>query len=104
MLHNFKWSVEKVIVTGDTNIVTHVYWRCDVIHPDLFAASAGVSQLTLGETFTAYEQLTEEQVLNWCLPIVQNKVELELINNIQQQLAQKVAEPALPWSVITQPE
>jgi hypothetical protein len=93
----YKWSIEKVKVTGDTNIVTHVYWRCDAKDEDLTAASAGVSELTLGDTFIAYEQLSEQQVLDWCLPSVQNKIETELADNIQDQLSRVKSEPALPW-------
>jgi hypothetical protein len=93
----YKWSIEKVKVTGDTNIVTHVYWRCDAEDEKLTAASAGISELTLGDTFTAYDQLTEQQVLDWCLPSVQNKIETELADNIQDQLSRVKSEPALPW-------
>jgi hypothetical protein len=96
----YKWSIEKVKVTGDTQIVTHVYWRCDAKDEDLSAASAGISNLTLGDTFTAYDQLTEQQVLDWCLPSVQNKIEAELANRIQEQLDRVKSEPALPWSQI----
>jgi hypothetical protein len=93
---NFKWSIEKVKVTGDTNIVTHAYWRCDANDGDLSAASAGVNELTLGDTFTAYNQLTEQQVLDWCSS-VKTTVEAQLVDSIEQQKAKKQSEPALPW-------
>jgi hypothetical protein len=93
----YKWSIEKVKVTGDTNVVTQVYWRCDAKDEDLTAASAGISELTLGDTFTAYDQLTEQQVLDWCLPSVQNKIETELADRVQEQLDRVKSEPALPW-------
>jgi hypothetical protein len=98
---SYKWSIEKVKVTGETNVVTHVYWRCDANDEALFAAYAGVSELTLGDTFTEYEQLTQEQVINWCLPNIQNRIEAELADNIQDQLNRVKSEPALPW-VITE--
>jgi hypothetical protein len=111
----YKWSIEKVKVTGDTNLVTHVYWRCDANDEDLSAASAGISELTLGDTFTAYDKLTEQQVLDWCfepktieqidnennLITIVNQLktdtEAQLADQIAYQLAQKQLEPALPW-------
>ena len=111
----YKWSIEKVKVTGDTNLVTHVYWRCDAKDEDLSAASAGISELMLGDTFTAYDQLTEQQVLDWCFepktieqidtennPItiikhLKTDTETQLADQIAHQFAQKAAEPALPW-------
>lgn len=113
----YKWSIEKVKVTGDTNLVTHVYWRCDAKDEDFSAACAGISELTLGDTFTAYDQLTEQQVLDWCFepktieqidtennPIVivkqlRTDTETQLANQIAQQLAEKQSEPALPWVI-----
>ena len=99
---DYKWSIEKVKVTGDTNIVTHVYWRCDAKDEELSAASAGISKLTLGDTFTAYDQLTEQQVLDWCFPNIKVKIEAELVDNIQQQLTKKQSEPTLPWIAQTE--
>lgn len=95
----YKWSIEKVKVTGDTNIVTHAYWRCDANNGSLSAASAGVNELTLGDTFTAYNQLTEQQVLDWCSNI-KKTVEAELADNIEKQKIEKQSEPALPWAQI----
>jgi hypothetical protein len=93
---NFKWSIEKVKVTGDTKIVTHVYWRCDANDDGLSDAFAGVNELTLGDTFTAYNQLTEQQVLDWCSS-VKTTVEAQLVDSIEQQRITKQSEPALPW-------
>lgn len=111
-----KWAIEKVKVTGDTNIVTQVYWRCEAIEEDANASCAGVRELVLGDTFTAYDQLTEQQVLGWCFEpetiqlkdasdnVVETVIkdtkaiaEAEVTNLINQILAKKASEPALPW-------
>jgi len=104
-----KWTIEKLKVTGDTNIVTQVYWRCE----DGQAACAGVRDLVLGDTFTAYDQLTEQQVLDWVF--APKVVELQDVNGdvvetvthdikakaeaeVAAILAQQNVDPALPWA------
>jgi len=99
-----KWSVEKVKVTGDNNLVTDVYWRCEATDGDLVASYSGDSKLTAGDTFTAYDQLTEQQVLDWCVPAVKDRVESQLTVSIENQVAQKAAELALPWAVVAPTE
>jgi hypothetical protein len=113
-----KWAIEKVKVTGDTNIVTQVYWRCEATQEDANASCAGVRELVLGDTFTAYDQLTEQQVLDWCFTpekielkdvdgnVVETVIkdtkaiaEAEVTNLINQILLQKTAEPSLPWII-----
>ena len=116
MSQEFKWSVEKMVVTGVTHVVTHVHWRCDATDQTFFASSSGISELTLGDSFTQYSDLTEQQVLAWCYePItitwqdreegtksvtksIKNTVEVDLLNQLTRQAAKKAAEPALPWA------
>jgi hypothetical protein len=111
----FKWLVEKVVTTGDTNIVTNVYWRCDAKKDELTASCSGIRSLVLGDTFIPYGLLTEQQVLDWCfapevitLTNVDNTTttitkhlkdesEAQVTEQIERQLAKKASEPALPW-------
>jgi hypothetical protein len=112
----FKWSVEKVTVTTN-NIVTHVYWRVEATQNDMVAAYAGIKELVLGDTFVPYEQLTEQQMLNWCFApethtytdidnvqhtvtkLLKDEGEAQVADQIARQLAKKVLEPVLPWLV-----
>jgi hypothetical protein len=108
-----KWTIEKVKVTGSTNVVTQVYWRCE----DGEAACAGVRDLVLGDTFTAYDQLTEQQVLSWIFAPevlelkdsegnvvetitrdIKAQAESEVAALLAIKEAQKQSEPVLPWS------
>ncbi len=116
MSQEFKWSIEKMVVTGVTNVVTHVHWRCDATDQTFSAASSGIRELILGDSFTQYSDLTEQQVLAWCYePItitwedkeegtksvtksIKDTVEADLLNQLKLQTAKKVAEPALPWA------
>ena len=111
---SYKWTIEKVTVTTD-NAVTHVYWRCDATQDDLTASCAGVRTLVRSDTFIPYEQLTEQQVLDWCfapqtitstdvdgnvrsvIRLTKDEGEAQVAGQIARQLAQKESEPALPW-------
>ena len=105
----FKWSVEKVTVTSN-NIVTHVHWRVEGTQDDMVAAYAGIKKLILKDTFIPYQQLTEQQMLDWCFEPeiivleeqsttkhLKAEGEAQVAGQIARQLAQKESEPALPW-------
>ena len=114
---SYKWTVEKVTVATD-NAVTHVYWRCDAKQDEVTASCAGVRTLFRSETFIPYEQLTEQQVLDWCfapevitltdgttiIKHLKDESEAQVANQIARQLAQKQSEPALPWAEVAPTE
>jgi hypothetical protein len=124
-----KWTIEKVKTTGDTNVVTHVYWLCEDVEDvknvgdvkdiknNNKTGCAGVCELVLGDTFTAYDQLTEQQVLGWVFDpkvtelkdangnIVETvtqdikaQAELEVASLLAIKIAQEQSEPILPWA------
>jgi len=100
------WSVEKLVVTQD-NVVTHVHWRCEA---EGFACS-GICDLVRSDNFTAYDQLTEQQVLDWCFAPKtitwldvngdEQSIVKHLKNDGEAQVAEQINrvknEPALPW-------
>jgi hypothetical protein len=110
----FKWSVNKVTVATD-NIVTQVDMTVTAIDGNNSASAAYSRNLIRGNQPVPYAQLTEQQVLAWCFdPIVttwidkdkkpqsstrliKDEGETQVAGQIARQLAQKAAEPALPW-------
>jgi len=110
----FKWSVKKLTVAED-NLVVKVDLTVTATDGDNTVSAAYFRNLVRGDNFTPFDKLTEQQVLEWCFePIVttwldMNNVEqtsTRLIKNdgesqtagqIASQLAQKDAEPNLPW-------
>jgi hypothetical protein len=109
----YKWTIDK-LQAAENNLVVKVDWRATATQGDLTASAAGTRKLIRGDSFIPYEQLTEQQVLEWCFapetvmadidPTVKNlkqDVEAHLANELAYQLAQKAAEPALPWAQIT---
>jgi len=112
----YKWSIEKVVVATN-DAVTHVYWRCEGTDEVNSAACAGIRELVLGDSFTPYDQLTEQQVLDWCYATetievkdmnnnvvetivkhLKDDAEGQVAGQIANQILKKQAEPALPWT------
>jgi len=110
----FKWSVNKVTV-AENNLVVKVDLTVIGTDGNNSAASAYTRNLTRGDTFTPFNELSEQQVLGWCFePIVttwtdmnkkaqsstrliKDEGETQVAGQIARQLTQKIAEPALPW-------
>ena len=120
----FNWSISKTQVLpvqdGIANVVTKAEWFVNAVDADsnMTSSSSGTCSFSLGDTFTPFEDLTEQQVLDWCFApkIVrqidsQNNVvatvkhlkvdtETQLTEQIARQLTQKQTEPTLPWEQI----
>jgi hypothetical protein len=97
---SYKWSVEKLTVKQDNKLVTSVEWRCYGVDEasGFSAAVAGATSLEPSDTFILYDDLTEQIVLDWCSS-AKNETEAQVASQIAHQLAQKSAEPSLPWAV-----
>lgn len=110
----FKWSVSKVQVAQD-NLVVKVDLFVVGTDGDEIASAAYSRNLVRGDSFVPYEQLTEQQVLDWCFApevstwvdelkveqtstrLLKDEGEAQVAGQIARQLAQKNSEPALPW-------
>jgi hypothetical protein len=113
----FKWSVSKVQVAQD-NLVVKVDLFVVGKDGDEVASASYSRNLVRGSSFVPYEQLTEQQVLDWCFApevstwvdelkveqtstrLLKDEGEAQVAGQIARQLAQKESEPALPWSQI----
>ena len=117
MTNKYFWKIEKLQVAED-NLVTKVYWQVTATNDQngLTAIASGIRSLTRGDSFTPYEQLTEQQVLDWCFApevvtvtdddgnvtttntSLKDDGQAQVDNQIERQIAQKAAEPVLPWA------
>jgi hypothetical protein len=94
---NFNWKIAQLEHRTSDGFVTTAHWRCDAVDGEF---SAGVyGSVGFGEGFPTipYDNLTEEQVLEWVWESV-NKEETEA--NVSKQLdALKNPEKqsGLPW-------
>jgi len=120
----FKWSIKKLEVAptlnNRVNVVTTVNWT--VVGTDsesnISESYSGLRSFSLGDTFVSYDQLTEQQVLDWCFEpevnevknfegtviststrVIKDEGEAEVTKQIQQSIAQKAITPALPWAL-----
>ncbi len=113
----YKWTVDKVQVAQD-NLVVKVSLVVTGTDGDLSASAGYARDLTRGDSFIPFDQLTEQQVLDWCFApevvtwsdiygvqqsvtkLLKDEGEAQVAGQIERQLAQKAAEPALPWVAI----
>jgi len=111
----FKWSVYKITVAED-NLVVKVDLTVTATDGDNSASAAYSRNLIRGDSFVPYEQLTEQQVLDWCFEpevttwtdmdnveqsstrLIKDEGEAQVAGQIARQLAQKESEPSLPWA------
>ena len=111
---NFKWTVNKVQVDQD-NLVVNVDLTVTGTDGANSASAVYSRNLVRGNSFIPFDQLTEQQVLDWCfapevttltdmdnveqtsIRLIKNEGEAQVTNQIERQLAQKQIEPALPW-------
>ena len=114
MTTSFEWVIDKVQVAED-NLIVKVSLVVTGTNGDL-SASAGYSRdLVRGDTFIPFEQVTKQQVLDWCFEpqvvtwkdiegneqsatnLLKDEGEAQVAGQIARQWAQKQSEPALPW-------
>ena len=110
----YKWSVikahvvqqEEVIehyqVTQEAraNVVTYVEWLMQAQHGANKLAIGGSTDLVAGEEFVEFDQLTEQQILDWCFetdPSMKDTYEAQALAYFASQSDQKVSSPNLPW-------
>ncbi|NDF50114.1 MAG: hypothetical protein EB116_08540 [Betaproteobacteria bacterium] len=97
------WKIERMKTVpqhnGLTNVVVLVEWSYRLDQDGKSHFSRGPVPLELGESFTAFDQLTEQQVLQWVFARINKEV-------IEQRVADKANlidraeanEAALPWA------
>jgi len=112
----FKWAIEKVNTVGDNNLVQTVFLTCTASKDNVAETYFIMKVLKPSDTFIPYDELTEQQILDWCfapqITEVKNqdnqvvetitkdiKAETETFAsaNIELQIAQRATSPALPW-------
>lgn len=101
---NITWNINaldtKPNAQGNSDVVYRIHWSCNGEHNEHSASVVNVADLEYsGGSFTAFEDLTKQQVLQWLWRIV-DKATVEAAVNAM--LMEKI-EPAsvtkpVPWS------
>jgi hypothetical protein len=98
------WIIERLLVRPTegtlTDVVITADWRCngtDGTYSGTCYGSASFQPPT--ENFTPYEDLTEQQVLDWCFAngVDQSAIEANVTAQINDQINPPVIAPPLPW-------
>lgn len=116
MAIEYKWSITSMSCypqyEGETDVVISATWNCignQTSDDKTFSASQiggvsfNVSQLT---DFIPYQDLTEDQVLNWCFetnPTLKENTETAVANSIEAQINPPIVYPPLPWNPVPNP-
>ena len=98
------WIIERLLVRPTegslTDVVITADWRCngtDGTYSGTCYGSASFQPPT--ENFTPYEDLTEQQVLDWCYAngVDKSAIEANVTQQIENQINPPIIAPPLPW-------
>jgi hypothetical protein len=111
------WIIERLLVKPTegslTDVVITADWRCNGTQDQYSGTCYGSASFAPpSENFTPYDQLTEQQVLDWCFAngVDQKAIETNVTQQINDQINPPVIAPPLPWlppvdnSVISAPK
>ena len=91
------WKIAQLDRQTSDGLVTTAHWRVDAVDGDYSAGSYGTVRFERGESFIAYESLTEAQVIAW----VKEKLNVtEIQESLQSEINAKktpVTSTGLPW-------
>ena len=104
---NISWIIERLLVKPTegslTDVVITADWRCNGSQDSYSGTCYGsCSFAPPTEGFTPYDQLTEQQVLDWCFANGVDKTAIE--SNVTQQINDQINPPVvvlpLPWNPV----
>lgn len=101
---NISWIIERLLVKPTegsyTDVVITADWRCNGSQDSYSGTCYGsCSFAPPTEGFTPYDQLTEQQVLDWCYAngVDKTAIEANVTQQINDQINPPVIAPPLPW-------
>jgi hypothetical protein len=91
------WSIAQLSRDLSDGLVTAAHWRCTVVDEDQSVSTTGSVGFKRGGTFIEYENLTEEEVLNW-VKINLNVFEIETgLQSHIDGLKSPISAAGVPW-------
>ena len=98
------WLIERLLTKpvegSETNVVITADWRCNGSQESFNGTCYGSCSFAPPTgSFTPYEDLTEQQVLDWCFAngVDQAAIEANVSLQIQNQINPPVVSLPLPW-------
>jgi hypothetical protein len=91
------WTIAQLDRQTSDGLVTNAHYRVDAVDGEHSASTYGTVGFERGDTFIAYDSLTEAQVIEW----VKDKLDVEAIEaGLQAQIDAKKAPTTatgVPW-------
>jgi hypothetical protein len=98
------WIIERLLVKPTegtlTDVVITADWRCNGSQDQYSGTCYGSASFAPPtDSFTPYEDLTEQQVLGWCFAngVDQKAIEANVTAQINDQINPPIIAPPLPW-------
>ena len=99
------WIIERLLVKPTegslTDVVITADWRCNGSQESFSGTCYGSTSFAPpSENFTPYDQLTEQQVLDWCFSngVDKTAIEANVTLQIENQINPPIIAPPLPWA------
>ena len=99
------WLIERLLVKptegSNTDVVITADWRCNGSQDNYSGTCYGSCSFAPPTgSFTPYEDLTQEQVLDWCYAngVDKNAIEANVTQQIENQINPPVVVLPLPWN------
>jgi hypothetical protein len=107
---NISWIIERLLVRKVegtySDVVITADWRCNGSQDQYSGTCYGSASFAAPSgSFTPYDQLTEQQVLDWCFSngVDQKAIEANVSAQIADQINPPVIAPPLPWVTVVPP-
>ena len=104
------WLIERLLVKptegSNTDVVITADWRCNGSQESFYGTCYGSCSFAPPTgSFTPYDQLTEQQVLDWCFAngVDQAAIEANVTAQIENQINPPVVCLPLPWIEVVPP-
>jgi hypothetical protein len=98
------WIIERLLVKPTegslTDVVITADWRCNGSQDNYSGTCYGSASFQPPSgNFTPYDQLTEQQVLDWCFAngVDKTAIEANVSAQINDQINPPIIAPPLPW-------
>jgi hypothetical protein len=93
------WTISQLDRKTSDNFVITAHWRATAVDGDYSASVYSTCSWTDGEVTIPYEDLTEQDVLDWVwVSVDKDATEQALADQIEMQ-KHPVTETGIPWSV-----
>ena len=95
------WTIAQLDRQTSDGLVTTAHWRVDAVDGKHTAGIYGTVSFERGHSFTAYESLTEAQVIAWVKAQLDvTEIEAGLQSHIDAQ-KNPVTATGLPWAAVS---